>query len=124
MSINAPVTSKQRFALDRIRHWVNYGRKVILYAKSPDVLNSLHVELAKQGIDSVLFTGQQDINKRAKVQNVEFRYGSVPVRLSSWVGQRGLNLEQAGVVILYDNAPGLALWKNRPSTERSALARL
>lgn len=102
MAIYTPLTSKQRLALERIRLWVNKGKKVILYAQSPDVLNRLHGELAKHGIDSVLFTGQQDINARASALNNEFRYGACPVLLSSWVGQRGLNLEQAGVVILYE----------------------
>jgi len=97
-----PLTSKQRFALERINHWVEDGRKVILYAESPAVLKRLKIELDKQGVDSVLFTGQQDINKRAKALNDEFRYGKAQVLLSSWVGQRGLNLEQAGAVIFYE----------------------
>ncbi len=116
MVLYPPVTSKQRFALDRVCHWVDDGRKVILYAQSPEVLNRFHVELAKQGIDSVLFTGQQDINKRAKALNDEFRYGSTPVLLSSWVGQRGLNLEQAEVVLFYERA-----WSS--SSEEQAIYR-
>ena len=102
MDLYLPLTSKQRKAIERILHWVNHGRKVILYAHSPDVLNRLKKELEKQGIEAVLFTGKQDINKRAEALNNEFRYGTSPVLLSSWVGQRGLNLEQAGTVIFYE----------------------
>lgn len=116
MNLYTPITSKQRFALDRVKHWVNDGRKVILYAKSPDVLNRLHIELAEQGVDSVLFTGQQDINKRAKALDDEFRFGNAPVLLSSWVGQRGLNLEQASAVIFYERD-----WS--ASTEEQAIYR-
>jgi hypothetical protein len=104
MGLHTPITSKQRFAIERVKHWIAGGRKVILYAESPEVLKRLHHELAGQGIDSVLFTGQQDIQKRAKALNDEFRYGSAPVLLSSWVGQRGLNLEQAGAVIFYERS--------------------
>lgn len=102
MNVYTPTTSKQRFAIERVQHWVNNDRKVILYAQSPDVLNRLHKELEGLGITSVLFTGKQDINKRAKALNEEFRFGQASVLLSSWVGQRGLNLEQAGAVIFYE----------------------
>lgn len=99
-----PITSKQRFALERISHWVSQGRKVILYAESPAVLQRLNVELRREGIESVLFTGMQDINKRAKALNDEFRFGLTPVLLSSWVGQRGLNLAEARAVIFYERS--------------------
>jgi len=102
MKLYTPITSKQRFALGRVKHWVKDGRKVILYAQSPEVLNRLHKELGNQGIESVLFTGQQDINSRSKALDDSFRFGNAPVLLSSWVGQRGLNLEQASAVIFYE----------------------
>lgn len=34
--------------------------------------------------------------------STEFRGGQAPVLLSSWVGQRGINIPQAGVVIFYE----------------------
>lgn len=104
MGTYSAITSKQRFAIDRVNHWIAKGRKVILYADSPEVLKRLHILLSEQGIYSVLFTGKQDIQKRAKALNDEFRFGSAPVLLSSWVGQRGLNLEQAGAVIFYERS--------------------
>lgn len=95
-------TSKERFAIDRVQHWVNAGRKVILYASSPDVLERLKFMLQTVNIDAVLFTGKQNIDKRALALDNEFRYGSTPVLLSSWVGQRGLNLEQAGAIVFFE----------------------
>ncbi|KZL22677.1 helicase-related protein [Pseudovibrio sp. Ad37] len=99
-----PLTSKQRWALDRIKYWTAKGKKTILYAEAPDVLERLHSCLEPQGISSVLFTGKQEINKRSKILDDEFRHGDTPVLLSSWVGQRGLNLEQAGVILFYERA--------------------
>jgi len=98
----APLTSKQRFAIDRVKHWVGEEKKIILYAKSPEVLKRLYGRLGDEGIDAVLFTGQQDINTRSRELDERFRFGDTQVLLSSWVGQRGLNLEQAGVVIFYE----------------------
>lgn len=97
-----PLTSKQRKAIERIKFHIKTGKKTIFYAQSPDVLNRIHHELSKANIKSVLYTGQQDINKRAVELDNEFRFGDVDVLLSSWVGQRGLNLEQASVVIFYE----------------------
>lgn len=98
------LTSKQRKALELIEQRVAEGRKVILYAESPDVLDRLHRELEDRDIGSVLFTGKQAINKRARALNDEFRFGPKPVLLSSWVGQRGLNLPQASAVIFYERS--------------------
>lgn len=116
MATYTPLTSKQRLAIERLQYWVNDGRKVILYAKSPEVLTRLHYELSKMGVDSVLFTGQQNINQRAKALNDEFKHGNTDVLLSSWVGQRGLNLEQASAVVFYERD-----WS--ATTEEQAIAR-
>lgn len=96
------ITSKQRFAMERVKHWLAEGRKVILYARSPEVLERFHSLLKADGIESVLFTGKQDIEQRTAEMDSLFRYGPVNVLLSSRVGSRGQNLEQAGAVILYE----------------------
>jgi hypothetical protein len=65
----------------------------------------------------VLFTGKQNIkNRNAELDN-EFRFGDAPILLSSWVGQRGLNLEQANRVIMYSRH-----WSG--DTEEQAVARV
>ncbi|MFT5715923.1 MAG: hypothetical protein ACI9T7_000096 [Oleiphilaceae bacterium] len=112
-----PLTSKQRHILDRIESLINdTDEKIIVFARSPEVLNRLNRELSKRGIESVLFTGQQDIVKRTAKMNAEFRHGPKRVLLSSYVGQRGLNLEQASRIIQYSRA-----WSG--STEEQAIAR-
>lgn len=104
MRLFTPFTSKQAWALERLKHWTGKGKKSILYAQSPEVLARLQRALQEAGIASVLFTGEQDIAKRSKALNEQFRFGDTPVLLSSWVGQRGLNLEQAEVVLFYERA--------------------
>ena len=111
-----PVTAKQRHTVDKTLKHVKAGRKVIVYAKSPDVLNRLSQLLSKRDCKSVLFTGKQDINRRTDEMNSEFRYGDTMVLLSSWVGQRGLNLPQGKAVIFYERD-----WSS--TTEEQAIAR-
>ena len=97
-----PLTSKQRFGIERIKKYVAEGRKVLFYGTNPLVLERIAHELNKTGIKNVLYTGKQDIKRRAEQLNSEFRYGNSQVLLSSWVGQKGLNLEQASAVIFYE----------------------
>lgn len=117
MGVYLPVTSKQRAAINRVKHWVKAGRKVIVYAKNPSVLERLAGLLKEQQIESVLFTGEQNIEQRTLDLDSQFRFGSVPVLLSSWVGQRGLNLEQASVALFYERD-----WS--AVTEEQAIARM
>lgn len=112
------LTSKQRYALDRVEELVEQGRKIILYAENPGVLELLHRHLDARGVRSLLFHGGQNINKRTKAFNREFRYGDVPVLLASLgVTQTGLNIPQANYVIFYDRA-----WDS--TTESQAGARV
>lgn len=100
-----PLTSKQRYAVQRIREFVAQGHKTILYAQNPEVLERLHRELAEIGIESVVFHGGKTIKERTKELNRRFRFGPVPVLLAS-IGctQTGLNIPQASRVIFYDRA--------------------
>lgn len=95
----APLTSKQRWILQRVAEHVAAGKKTIVYAQCPKLLNRLHLELEARGIKSVLFHGERNIKQRTKELDDAFRFGETPVLLSSWVGQRGLNLPQAKRVI-------------------------
>ncbi len=128
MALYSETTSKQRHSVERIKYWVKQGRKVILYANNPKVLERLHAMHSEINIDSVLFTGEQDIDSRAKALDDEFRFGDSPVLLSSWVGQRGLNLEQAGVVLYYERnfsatTEGQALYRTqRPDQTQQVVA--
>lgn len=112
----APLTSKQRWIVRRVSEHVAAGKKTIVYAQCPKLLNRLHLELEAQGISSVLFHGERNIKQRTKELDDEFRFGDTPVLLSSWVGQRGLNLPQAKRVIFASRNFGA-------DTEDQALAR-
>lgn len=112
-----PLTSKQNYAIDRMVELAKSGDKTILYAYSPAVLERFHVELKKRNVKSVLFTGKQNIKNRNAQLDSEFRFGDAPILLSSWVGQRGLNLEQANRVIMYSRH-----WSG--DTEEQAIARV
>ena len=78
--------------------------KIIIFAKNPETLERLQSELYQYGIEAVLFTGKQNIEKRTVEMNHRFRFGNCRVLLSSHVGQRGLNLEQASRIIMYNRA--------------------
>lgn len=114
----APITSKQAYALDRIEQLVEEGRKIILYAENPEVLDRLHAALSERGIDSLVFTGKQSIKKRTRELDMRFRYGACPVLLASLgVTQTGLNIPQANFVLFYNRA-----WDS--TTEKQAGARV
>jgi hypothetical protein len=112
-----PVTSKQRAVISRIKELINTtDDKIIVFAKNPATHNRLNHLLESEGIDSVLFTGQQNIEKRTAEMNKSFRFGPCRVLLSTYVGQRGLNLEQANHIIMFNRD-----WQG--STEEQAIAR-
>ncbi len=113
-----PLTSKQRFAIERIVALVGEGHKVVFYAKSPAVLERLATELTERGIDSVVLHGGKSIESRTAELNARFRFGPVPVLLASLgCTQTGLNLYQGTRAIFYGRD-----WSAK--TERQARARL
>ncbi len=126
MDTYTPITSKQRFVAQRVQYWAEQGRKTIVYAHSPSLLQRLDSLLTtKYGIDGVLFTGMQDVETRTRELDARFRFGDSPVLLASKVANRGLNLEQASVVIFYDRGWSSASEKQavyrtlRPSQRQS-----
>jgi hypothetical protein len=98
----APLTSKQRLAIERIQAHIDEGKKTILYATAPSVVERLSDALAERGIDSVKFHGGINIKQRTRALDEQFRYGSTNVLLSSWCGQSGLNIPQGKRIIIYD----------------------
>lgn len=114
-----PLTSKQRWAIEKVKSLKAAGRKPLLFAQSPDVLERLSSELAKAGVKTLLFTGRQSIAQRTAALN-EFRANtdSVDVMLASFgAGMDGLNLPQLSDVVLYNGS-----WSYR--TQSQAVARL
>ena len=97
-----PLTSKQRYAIDRVRHHIAAGKKTLLYAYSPATVERIATELKKHGIDSVVFHGGRQIERRMIELDERFRFGDTDALLSTWVGQKGLNLPQVKCLIKYD----------------------
>ncbi len=116
--VYVPLTSKQRYALDRLTALTREGHKTILFAHSPGVLEFFHTHLARRDIDSVRFHGGIPIAQRVADLDRCFRYGDVPVLLASTGAcQTGYNLHQADRVLVYDRD-----WT--PKTEQQACARV
>lgn len=101
-SIYTPLTSKQRYTLDRIEHHVRQGRKTMFYAYSPSVVDRLCHHLELRGIKCVAFHGNKNIEQRTREKDEIFRRGDGQVLGCSWVGQRGLNLPEVGATIFYN----------------------
>jgi hypothetical protein len=98
-----PLTSKQRWTIDRLEQLSAQGKKTIVYASSPETLERLQKALADRGIEGVIFTGKGSIKARTERLDNRFRFGPAPVLLASLgVSQRGLNLPQASHIIFYN----------------------
>ena len=110
------ITSKQRFVVGRAMHHVAAGRKTIVYAATPAAVERLVQLLRKEGLKVVAFHGGVTIKKRTQALDDEFRFGDAEVLVSSWVGQKGLNIPQAKAIVFYDRD-----WQS--STEEQAEAR-
>ena len=114
----APLTSKQRYAIDRLATLTAERHKTILFAHSPGVLDLFAKLLTARGISSVLFHGGITIAQRIADLDRRFRHGDVPVLLASTGAcQTGYNIHQADRVIMYDRD-----WT--PKTEQQACARV
>lgn len=96
-----PLTSKQRWVLEELERLTAQGHRTVLYAQNPGQLELLGRELARRGVEHMLFHGGIPIQRRTRELNERFRRGSCPVLLASLgVTQKGLNLWQADRWIL------------------------
>jgi len=112
------LTSKQRAAIDELERLTLAGHKTIAYAHNPGLLELIHRELSKRGIESLTFHGGQAIKDRTREMNDRFRHGDCPNLLASFgVAQAGLNLWVADRCLLLDRDWA---WK----TESQAMRRL
>lgn len=114
----APLTSKHRYAVDRVQTLVKEGRKIIVFALAPSTVSRLGFELGRRGVDSVVAHGGIPIDKRMRLVDQRFRDGDCQVLLATrGVMQRGFNLFQANYALHYDRA-----WNAK--AEEQALFRL
>lgn len=117
--IYSPLTSKQRFAVERLAELTAGGHKTILFADSPDLIEMLAGGLRRQhGIDPVVFHGGIQITRRTQELDNRFRFGDSPILLATLgTCQAGLNLPQADTALFYNRS-----WSAK--TEAQALARM
>ena len=103
--IYTPCTSKQLAIIERTKELIETtDDKIIIMASSPEVCQRFADMLNECGIESVLFTGKQNIKKRNFAMHHEYRHGHKRVLIMSSVGQRGLNLPQANRFLMYNRA--------------------
>ena len=95
-----PTTSKERAIVDRVSKRLAEGRKSIVYARSPAVLQRLGRLFSAQGIDSVRFDGTIPPRQRMRSLVNDFRRGPVDLALMSLgVSQKGLNIPEATYIV-------------------------
>jgi len=99
------LTTKQRYAIDRLEEWTNEGQKNILFTHSPATAELVSGELKLRGVESVVIHGGISKQKRRQSLDEDFRYGSVQNLIASMgVCQAGYNIAQANRVLMYDRA--------------------
>lgn len=97
------LTSKQVAVLDHVEELVSVGRRPIVFARTPAVLNRLGQELDKRGISHIVFTGEKTIEARTKELDEKIRNGDAEVMLAGInVTQDGLNLANLDSFIFYN----------------------
>lgn len=91
-----PLTSKQRYVVDRLEQWTEEGHKTVCYVDSPVAVDLYVRELAKRDIQAVPFHGGLPIKQRTRDMNRLFRNGPAPVQVATMMTiQNGLNIWQA-----------------------------
>lgn len=98
-------TSKQVRCIELVIREVEAGRRPVVFARNPSVLDRLHKMLTDRGISSLVFTGREPIKKRTKRLNDQIRDGHTQVMLASLgVTQDGLNLPELNTFIFYNRS--------------------
>ena len=102
--INAIVSSKERMVRRVIdRQAVARGRKMVVTAVSTTFLNIVHAHLTRDGIPSVLFTGETSQPQRlANLRAWESPEGPHVLLLSMQAGGQGLTLTTADLMVIVD----------------------
>ena len=114
----APLTSKQRFCIDKIEELVDLRRRPIMFTGYPGNAELVARHLAKRHIDSVVIHGGKTIKRRNAEFEERFRKGTVPVALVTYgsIGE-GTNIPQCSDVLLADKS-----WSARKESQAIARA--
>ncbi|MGT2509659.1 SNF2-related protein [Cupriavidus basilensis] len=99
------LTSKQRAVIDRMEEIAEEGKKAILFAENPGVIELIAGELAKRGVETVPFHGNIPIRKRVADKDKRFVGGNATGLLCTKAsGRAGYNLPMADYVLFYDRS--------------------
>lgn len=99
------LTTKEVACIDLVVAEIQKGRRPIVFARNPRVLNRLANELDNRNISNLVFTGEETIARRIKKLNAGIREGDAQVMLASTgVTQDGLNLHQLDTFIFYNRS--------------------
>jgi SNF2 family DNA or RNA helicase len=111
------LTPKQEEVIKLAFDYSSQHKKVIVYSERPELQYLLSKELTRRGVRSLVFTGEQPIQKREEIlRDFKVRNYSVLLATTS-VGGTGLNIPQASVVIFADQS-----WT--PAIHEQAIARV
>jgi hypothetical protein len=119
MESYTPATSKQRAVVARAAELARAGKKTIVVARYPAMLDRMAGLLeSEHAVESIRVHGGRSIAKRNRDLQELFRNGSVNVAFVSFgCGERGLNLPEASHLIFASRC-----WKS--TTENQVIARL
>lgn len=111
------LTPKQEEIIKLTSEYANQRKKIIVYSERPELQILLHKELTRVGVRSLVFTGEQPVQKREEIlRDFKVRNYSVLLATTS-VGGTGLNIPQASVIIFADQS-----WT--PAIHEQAIARV
>lgn len=110
------LTSKQRWIVRRFDELVKQGRRILLFAQSPETIELLARHLREMGHDIVALHGKIPPKKRMAEIEARFRHGQAHLLLTYKANKTGLNLPEGNHVLLYEHD-----WT--PKTEDQAIGR-
>ncbi|AME28588.1 SNF2-related protein [Burkholderia sp. PAMC 26561] len=99
------LTSKQRAVIARMKAIAQEGKKAIVFAENPGVLDLIARELGADGVETVRFHGEIPIKKRVADKDKRFLTGSATGLLATKAsGRAGYNLPNADYILFYDRS--------------------
>jgi len=111
-------TAKQEKTIELVKEAISNNEKVIVFSERPEFLSFMKDTLENENIESILFTGQQTIEKRIMDKEKFQTSEEINVMLATTIcGETGLNIPEASVVIMAD-----LNWT--PSKTRQAYSRI
>ena len=94
------VSAKMAFTVQAVQDLVAANHQIVIFSEYPKVVTWLSEQLTKANITNGVYTGTNQTKRAAALE--AFQQGQTPVLVCSKVAERGLNLQNANVLIHYD----------------------